>query len=169
MLDFQVSNDSKAAVIKYFAVSLGLVSVYMHQWIGIILMLSFFAVDFVLARVKTDAFGRVTVFKIFLLLQGLFIWSMSASSLAVLSGVNQATDVTSHMVANLYADNVVCIFSSSNFVFRLVLIKMICRLVILCMRTMGVKCTLLGLLVKYRTLRKIYPLTNMVQLCLYHL
>ena len=73
------SSDSIFSLILKVVLSLVAVyCLYIHYWVGIFIVVPVFFVDFIISKVRTDTVG--TLFKIFILFQGLLIWYIASNN-----------------------------------------------------------------------------------------
>jgi hypothetical protein len=88
-------NDQTGLILKVLTVLLVLYFLFCSQWVGILVVLSAWIIDILIAKVKIDSLGSLV--KLFIIFQGLTIWCLSSSNVMKL---NIFSSTASYLVFN---------------------------------------------------------------------
>ena len=106
------ARQGEGQFFKLLVIVLGLYFVAYSQWIGLLVLISAWGVDFLIWSVKIDALGSFV--KIFIIVQGLSIWYMSSANVIKLTIFNSdASYMMFQQHRKVIYDNEVYIFLDS--------------------------------------------------------
>lgn len=99
----QQSHSFFSTALKAVLTLVALYCLYIHYWVGIFIVVPVFFVDYLISKVRTDTVG--TLFKVFILFQGLLIWYIASNNFFRSSPLS-ASEASSSLLKNSMKFNI---------------------------------------------------------------